>query len=85
MCFLLFLNILQILSTSFSPQTQHELLNKFAGAGLTVTYRFTRTVSIFSPKMISVELVFTNQSDEAVSAVQITDKVWNISYTCISI
>ena len=65
----------QVLSASFSPQTQHELLNKFAGAGLSATYKFTRTVSIFSPKMTSVELVFTNQSDDPIHRIKIKDKV----------
>ena len=52
-----------------------ELLNKMKGNGLSVTYRFTRTISIFSPKMVSIELSFTNESDSKVSAIRIGEKV----------
>lgn len=52
----------------------YELLNKMKGNGLSVTYRFTRTISIFSPKMVSIELNFTNESDSKVSAIRIGEK-----------
>ncbi|CAG2221316.1 AP3B [Mytilus edulis] len=55
------------------PKT-YELLNKISGNGLCVSYKFTRTISVFSPKMVSIELVFTNNKDDAISAIKIGDK-----------
>ena len=57
------------------PTRSYELLNKMKGNGLSVTYRFTRTISIFSPKMVSIELSFTNESDSKVSGIRIGEKV----------
>ncbi|XP_060597112.1 AP-3 complex subunit beta-2-like [Ruditapes philippinarum] len=51
-----------------------ELLNKMAGDGLSVTYKFTRTISIFSPKMVSIELSFTNNSDKTLSGIKVGQK-----------
>ncbi|XP_053385509.1 AP-3 complex subunit beta-2-like isoform X2 [Mercenaria mercenaria] len=65
-------------SQMFAPvQVQsksRELLNKMAGDGLSVTYKFTRTISIFSPKMVSIELSFTNGSDKTLSGIKIGQK-----------
>ncbi|XP_071166294.1 AP-3 complex subunit beta-2-like isoform X3 [Mytilus edulis] len=55
------------------PKT-YELLNKISGNGICVSYKFTRTISVFSPKMVSIELVFTNNKDDAISAIKIGDK-----------
>ncbi|XP_063432330.1 AP-3 complex subunit beta-2-like isoform X3 [Mytilus trossulus] len=55
------------------PKT-YELLNKISGNGLCVSYKFTRTISVFSPKMVSIELIFTNNKDDAISAIKIGDK-----------
>ncbi|XP_052812976.1 AP-3 complex subunit beta-2-like [Mya arenaria] len=61
----------------FTPQItgkSYELLNKLTGNGLSITYRFTRTISIFSPKMVSIELAFTNSSDNTLSGIKIGQK-----------
>ncbi|WAR10496.1 AP3B2-like protein [Mya arenaria] len=62
----------------FTPQItgkSYELLNKLTGNGLSITYRFTRTISIFSPKMVSIELAFTNSSDNTLSGIKIGQKL----------
>ncbi|RUS71773.1 hypothetical protein EGW08_020467 [Elysia chlorotica] len=53
---------------------EHELLNRLSSGGLTVTYKYTRTISIFSPKMVSLELTFTNAGDKPFSAIKVGDK-----------
>ncbi|XP_052235649.1 AP-3 complex subunit beta-2-like [Dreissena polymorpha] len=61
----------------FTPQVQgktYELLNKLSGDGLGITYKFTRTISIFTPKMVSIELTFTNSSESIVSNIRIGQK-----------
>ena len=70
--------ILYVFVFQFSPTVSsktYELLNKMKGNGLSVTYRFTRTISIFSPKMVSIELSFSNGSDSTVSSIKIGEKV----------
>ena len=66
-------------SFQFAPvqveSKSHELLNKMAGDGLGATYKFTRTISIFSPKMVSIELSFTNNSDKTLSGIKVGQKV----------
>lgn len=52
----------------------YELLNKMSGNGLCVTYKFTRTISVFSPKMVSIELTFTNNKDDEIKEIKIGDK-----------
>ena len=52
----------------------YELLNKISGNGLCVSYKFTRTISVFSPKMVSIELTFTNNRDDTVSNIKIGEK-----------
>ncbi|KAH3752044.1 hypothetical protein DPMN_186652 [Dreissena polymorpha] len=62
----------------FTPQVQgktYELLNKLSGDGLGITYKFTRTISIFTPKMVSIELTFTNSSESIVSNIRIGQKL----------
>ncbi|KAL3884495.1 hypothetical protein ACJMK2_024630 [Sinanodonta woodiana] len=56
------------------PLKTYELLNKMQGKGLTVSYKFTRTISVFSPKMVSIEMIFTNLSDKPINSIKIGDK-----------
>lgn len=57
------------------PLKSYELLNRMTGKGLGITYKFTRTVSVFSPKMVSIELTLTNHGDNQLSAIKIGKKV----------
>ncbi|XP_041375514.1 AP-3 complex subunit beta-2-like [Gigantopelta aegis] len=52
----------------------YELLSRMKGNGLNVCYKFTRTISIFSPKMVSIELSFTNLGETNLQAIGIGDK-----------
>lgn len=56
------------------PAKVYELLNRMTGKGLSVSYKFTRTVSIFSPKMASIEMTFVNSSDNTITGINIGDK-----------
>lgn len=57
-----------------SPSVTHELINKITGAGLSAVYSFTRTMSIFSPKMVSVDITFTNHNDRPLSGIRVGQK-----------
>ena len=61
----------------------YELLNKISGNGLCVSYKFSRTISVFSPKMVSIELTFTNNKDDDVSNIKIGEKVSHFSYLLV--
>ncbi|BFY98475.1 hypothetical protein BsWGS_01515 [Bradybaena similaris] len=56
------------------PSKTYELLNRLSTGGLTVTYKYTRTISLFSPKMVSIELTFTNAGEAPFSGIKIGDK-----------
>ena len=51
-----------------------ELLSSLVGGGLVVKYRFTRAPNLHSDKAATVELVFTNGSDEELKQIKIGDK-----------
>lgn len=55
-------------------QPLQELLNRITGDGLNVQYRFTRTLSAFSPKFTSVELLFNNTLSKNLENIRIKDK-----------
>lgn len=63
-----------ILIPPFVPVRKYELLNRYNGSGLIVTYRFTRSPNIYSSKMISVEMTLTNESSEEIKDLYISDK-----------
>ena len=66
----------------YTPTVCHELLNRITGHGLAVDYRFTRTVSIFSKQMVSVELLFVNNSDAPLNSIRIGHKVRGTTIIC---
>lgn len=59
---------------AYVPTEQKELLNKLSGSGLSVTYRFSRTPNIFSPRMTSIELTLTNHGDKELVELHIPDR-----------
>jgi len=67
-------NYNNLLGGTYVPTSTVELLNRITGGGLSVTYRFTRSISVFSPKMVSIELMFTNSADKPVEGIHITDQ-----------
>lgn len=69
-------NQIDLVSAKLVSSEQLELLNKASCYGLGATYRFTRTPNLFSPKMVSVEVVFTNHNAETdVTNIQVGQKV----------
>lgn len=58
-------NDIDLVSATFVPSEQHELLNKASCYGLEATYRFSRSPNLFSQKMTSMEVVFTNHNPNA--------------------
>lgn len=67
-------SIIQTISPKFVPQTTSELLNRIKGNGLSITYRFTRSPHLFSPQMVSVEVVFTNSSNDEILDIRVGKK-----------
>ncbi|XP_042861804.1 AP-3 complex subunit beta-1-like isoform X2 [Penaeus japonicus] len=65
---------IQPASAKFVPTTTHELLNRFSGSGLSVGARFTRSPHLYSPRMTSVELIFTNNGTEEIRDISIGRK-----------
>ncbi|CAG0883112.1 unnamed protein product [Darwinula stevensoni] len=57
----------KVVPAVFVPTTYKTLLSRTAGGGCEITYRFTRTPNLYSPRMISVELVYTNMGDEGIN------------------
>ena len=54
----------------------YELLHRISGNGLSIEYKFTRTISVFSPKMTSIELLLVNSGDAPLSNIKLSDTVW---------
>ncbi|XP_058128735.1 AP-3 complex subunit beta-2 [Anopheles ziemanni] len=54
---------IELVGPSFIPTKKRELLNKVNGFGLGIEYRFVRAPHLFSARMVSVELTFTNHGN----------------------
>uniref|UniRef100_A0A182RNP1 AP-3 complex subunit beta n=1 Tax=Anopheles funestus TaxID=62324 RepID=A0A182RNP1_ANOFN len=54
---------IELVGPSFIPMKKHELLNKVNGFGLGIEYRFVRSPHLYSSRMVSVELTFTNHGN----------------------
>ncbi|KAK3930683.1 AP-3 complex subunit beta-2 [Frankliniella fusca] len=52
---------IQTTSPSFVALRSKEIINKVAGRGLVISYRYTRSPHLFSSKMAAIELTFSNQ------------------------
>ncbi|KAL0271642.1 UNVERIFIED_CONTAM: hypothetical protein PYX00_008670 [Menopon gallinae] len=59
---------------SFIPYKAIDLVNKLSGGGLSIQYRYTRSPHLYSPKMISVELIFTNHGPDDVKEIKMGSK-----------
>lgn len=66
-----------------------ELLSRASGNGLSVHYRYSRTPSIYSPRMTSLELTFHNHGPEELREIHVPDarlgllEVKGIPRTCV--
>ncbi|XP_053679944.1 AP-3 complex subunit beta-2 [Anopheles nili] len=54
---------LELVGPSIIPSKKRELLNKVNGFGLGIEYRFVRSPHLYSSRMVSVELTFTNHGN----------------------
>ncbi|XP_042902045.1 AP-3 complex subunit beta-2 [Parasteatoda tepidariorum] len=70
---------IKTISATYTPVKAHELLNKFTGNGLSLTYRFTRSPNLYSAKMTTIELVLKNESGVDIKGIVVpTKKIGNI-------
>ena len=76
------IRLFQILSPNASSRRSFDLLNRITGDGLGITYKFTRTVSIFSMKMVSLDLTFTNTTEGPMKKICMGEKVRKLSSAC---
>lgn len=65
---------IQPASAKFIPVAKQELLNRINSGGLTVACRFTRSPHLYSPRMTSVELSFTNSGAEEIKDISVGAK-----------
>lgn len=61
----------QPIGPSFIPYKATDLVNKLSGGGISIQYRYTRSPHLYSPKMISIELLFTNHGPDDVTDIKI--------------
>jgi len=67
-------NRIELVGPNHIPLNSAELINKVNGYGLGVTYRFTRAPHLFSAAMVSIELLFTNYSNDVMENIKIGEK-----------
>ncbi|KAK8403584.1 hypothetical protein O3P69_000558 [Scylla paramamosain] len=65
---------IQPASAKFIPVAKQELLNRISSGGLAVACRFTRSPHLYSPRMTSVELSFTNSGAEEIKDISVGAK-----------
>ncbi|XP_048874604.1 AP-3 complex subunit beta-1 [Brienomyrus brachyistius] len=57
---------IEVSSPVFVPHMSHELLHRMSGKGLAACYHFPRQPCIYDPRMVSVQLTFTNCGEQPV-------------------
>ncbi len=67
-------NRIELVGPNHIPLNSVELINKVNGYGLGVTYRFTRAPHLFSATMVSIELLFTNYSNDVMENIKVGEK-----------
>uniref|UniRef100_A0A3B3TGH1 AP-3 complex subunit beta n=1 Tax=Paramormyrops kingsleyae TaxID=1676925 RepID=A0A3B3TGH1_9TELE len=58
-------------SPVFVPHMSHELLHRMSGKGLAACYHFPRQPCIYDPRMVSVQLTFTNCGEQPVQDLRV--------------
>jgi AP-3 complex subunit beta len=59
---------------NYVNKKEYELLNKINGNGLQILYRFPRTLNMSSNKMITIELLLSNNSNGDFGSLRISNK-----------
>ncbi|GAB6018942.1 AP-3 complex subunit beta-2 [Chamberlinius hualienensis] len=67
-------NTLKVVAPIFVPLKLQELVNKVVGNGISIAYRYTRNPNVYSLKMTSIELSFTNHNNEPISGIKVGKK-----------
>ncbi|XP_052865441.1 AP-3 complex subunit beta-2 [Anopheles cruzii] len=65
---------IELVGPSFISSKKHELLNKVNGFGLGLEYRFVRSPHLYSSRMVSVELTFTNYGNVELLDIEVGNK-----------
>ncbi len=71
-------------SAQFIPTRIYELFNRVSGQGLRISYRFTRSPSVFSNKMCTIELQFENEAKHAFKSISLIDTVNILVYLLLT-
>ncbi|XP_023678826.1 AP-3 complex subunit beta-1 isoform X2 [Paramormyrops kingsleyae] len=62
---------IEVSSPVFVPHMSHELLHRMSGKGLAACYHFPRQPCIYDPRMVSVQLTFTNCGEQPVQDLRV--------------
>ncbi|XP_037079170.1 AP-3 complex subunit beta-2-like [Pollicipes pollicipes] len=65
---------IEVVSAAHVPTTCRDLVGRVAGSGLEIKYRFTRAPHLYSAKMTSVELTFTNTTQQEMRDIRVGNK-----------
>ncbi|CAB0002284.1 unnamed protein product [Nesidiocoris tenuis] len=65
-------NSIQPVGPSYVPLKYNEIVSRIVGRGMSVNARFTRQAHLFSPKMLKIELKFTNHLEESFDDISMT-------------
>lgn len=66
--------VIQVVQPSFTNTKPTELLSKINGRGLSATYRFTRNSHLYSPSMTNINIMFTNNTSDAINDIRLGKK-----------
>ncbi|XP_044765824.1 AP-3 complex subunit beta-1 isoform X2 [Coccinella septempunctata] len=69
---------IQAVQPTFLNTKQYELLNRLNGRGFSATYRFTRSPHLYSPSMVNINIVFTNNTQDNITDIRIGKKNLNV-------
>uniref|UniRef100_A0A182QFB0 AP-3 complex subunit beta n=1 Tax=Anopheles farauti TaxID=69004 RepID=A0A182QFB0_9DIPT len=65
---------IELVGPSFISSKKRELLNKVNGFGLGIEYRFVRSPHLYSSRMVSIELTFTNHANVELLDIEMVKK-----------
>ncbi|XP_043235476.1 AP-3 complex subunit beta-2-like isoform X1 [Amphibalanus amphitrite] len=72
---------IELVSAQFVPSEYRELVNPITGSGLQVRYRYTRAPHLYSAAMTSVELSFTNTTQQEMTDIHVGQKTLTAGLT----
>ncbi|XP_029431280.1 LOW QUALITY PROTEIN: AP-3 complex subunit beta-1 [Rhinatrema bivittatum] len=66
--------VINVSNPVYVPLKTHELLHRMSGNGLAAQYHFPRQPCIFGAQMVSVQITFTNTTDQKVENIHLEEK-----------